>query len=212
MARLTDSVRVKPESSLLTGTPLRVYRTLPARIMGWAMVGAAVVLAVLTLVDVAAGHQSSLLAPVALVVGVATGAWLLFLRPRVTLYADGVHLTNVVTEVTVPFGAVEGVSHRWALELRDRNGRTHAAWAVPVRRDIVRRRAIDDYAETTLHRGREGVTAQAVADEVLRAVQRWRLDGGEQVGAPGEAVRTLSWPAVAVLALAAAMAVGAVLS
>jgi hypothetical protein len=203
---------VKPENSLLTGAPLRVYRTLPARVMGWGMVAAAVVLATLTVVDVAGGHRSSLLAPVALVVGVAAGAWVLFLRPRVTLYADGVRLTNLVTSSTVPFGAVEEVSHRWALELHDVGGRTHAAWAVPVRRDMVRRRAIDDFAETTLHRGREGVTAQSVADEVLRAMQRWRLDGGEHVDAPSEAVRSVSWPAVGVLAVAAVLAVGAVLS
>lgn len=207
--RLTDSVDVKPESSILAGKPLRVYRTLPARVIGWSMVGAAVVLTVLTVVDVAGGHQSRVLAPVALIAGVGAAAWVLFLRPAVTLYADGVHLTNVVTETTVPFAAVEEVTGRWALELRDVRGRTHSAWAVPVRRDMVRRRSIEDFAETTRRRGREGVTAQGVMDEVLRAMQRWRLDGGERPGEQAEVHRRPSWPALLVLVLALALAVGA---
>jgi hypothetical protein len=201
---------VKPEPSVLQGEPLRVYRTLPARVIGWSMAAAAVALAVLTVVDLAAGRQSQVLAPVALVAGVAAVAWVLFLRPAVRLHADGLVVINVVTETTVPFAAVEEVGHRWALEVRDVRGRTHSAWAVPVRRDIVRRRGIDDFAETTRRRGHEGVTAQGVTDEVLRAMQRWRLDGGEPAGDPPPVVRRVSWAAVAVLAGAAVLAVGAV--
>lgn len=208
---LTDSVGVNPASTSLTGEPVRVYRTLPARVIGWGMVAAAVALAGLTVADLVAGHRS-VLAPLALVAAVATGAWVLFLRPRVTLYPDGVHVTNVVSETTVPFAAVEEVSHRWAFELRDSHGRTHSAWAVPVRRDIVRRRPIDDFAETTRHRGREGVTAQSVTDEVLRTMQRWRLDGGENAGSPTEVVRAVSWPSVGALGLAALLAVAALVS
>lgn len=167
----------------MEGRLLRVYRTLPARIMGWGLVAGAGVLAALTLAEVVGGHRGGLLAPTALVVGLAALGWVLFLRPSVRLHEDGVVLGNVVTDTTVPFAAVEEVTHRWALELHDREGRRHGSWAVPVRRERVRRREVDDFAETTVRaRGEGGTTAQGVADEVQRALQRWRLDGGELGG------------------------------
>lgn len=202
---------MRSRTPVLTGEPLRAYRTLPARVVGWVMVAGAVALGALTVVDVAAGHGARVLAPVALVAGVAAGAWVVFLRPRVLLHADGVHLVNVVTETTVPFAAVREVTHQWALELHDVHGRRHSAWAVPARRDVVRRRAIDDFGETTRAKGREGVTAQGAADDVLRALQRWRLDGGERPDAPTEVRQAVSWPAVVVLGTAVALAVLAVL-
>lgn len=203
---------MRSPSAGLSGEPLRVYRTTPARVLGWVLVAGAALLTVLTVVDVVSDRDTRVLAPVALVVGVAGGAWVLFLRPRVLLHADGVHLVNVVTETTLPFAAVDDVTHQWALELHDVHGRRHSAWAVPVRREMVRRRPIDDFAETTRHRGSEGVTAQGAADEVLRTMQRWRLDGGERPDAPAEVRQVVSWPAVVVLGLAVALAVLAVLS
>ena len=212
---------------------LRVYRTLPARLMGWVLVAGAGVLAALTLVDVVGGHRTGLLPPTALVVGLAALGWVLFLRPCVRLHEDGVVLANVVTDTTVPFAAVEEVTHRWSLELHDREGRRHGSWAVPVKRERVRRRSVDDFAETTVRRrGDAGTTAQGAADEVQRALQRWRLDGGElggtAPGAPGSAgsapgagtgtgaaphaVQRPAWGAVVVLSLAVALVVLAVLA
>lgn len=219
----------------LHGPLLRVYRTLPARIMGWSLVAGAGVLAALTLVDVVAGHRTGLLPPTALVVGLAALGWVLFLRPSVRLHEDGVVLGNVVTDTTVPFAAVEEVTHQWSLELHDRDGRRHGSWAVPVKRERVRRRPVDDFAETTVRRrGDAGTTAQGVADEVQRAHQRWRLDGGElDAGAPGaqgyaaaahgaartpgavasaRVVQRPAWGAVVVLSAAVALVVLAVLA
>ena len=213
----------------LTGPPLRVYRTLPARLMGWVLLAGAGVLAALTVVDVVAGHRAGLLPPAALVVGLGALGWVLFLRPSVRLHEDGVVLGNLVTDTTVPFAAVEEVTHQWALELVDREGRRHSAWAVPVKRERVRRQNVDDFAETTARRrGDAGTTAQGVADEVQRALQRWRLDGGElDPGArgehaatpageatdpPGRPVQRPAWGAVVVLAVAVALVVLALLS
>lgn len=199
---------------VLTGELIGVYRTLPARVIGWAMVAGAAVLATLTVLDVAAGREGGLLFPVALITGIAAASWALFLRPHVRLHSDGVVLANVVSDTTVPFAAVEEVTHQWALELHDTQGRRHSAWAVPVKRDRVRRRVVDDFAETTTRRrGSAGVTAQGVADEVQRALQRWRLDGGQIEGraASDRAAQTLSWPAVLVIGLAVVLAVLAVL-
>lgn len=214
MAATVDSGTVRERTSPLTGERVRVYRTLPARVIGWTMVAGAVVLTALTVVDVVTGSRGGLAWPVALVVAVAAAAWALFLRPHVELRTDGVVLANVVTDTTVPFAVVEEVTSRWALELHDVDGRRFSSWAVPVRREWVRRTGIDDFAETTRHRGSGGVTAQGVADEVQRALQRWRLDGGQLAAPAGEPARVtqrVSWSSSAVLALAAGLVVLAVL-
>ena len=196
----------------LTGEVLGTYRTLPARVIGWAMVAGAAVMAVLTVIDVSLGRGGGLLFPVALICGIAALSWALFLRPRVRLRTDGVEIDNVVTDTVVPFGAVDRVTHEWALELHDGDGRRHSAWAVPVRREWRRRQELDDYAETTRRRGSVGTTAQGVADEVQRALQRWRLDGGQLEDSPTRATQQVAWPAVVALSVALVLSVLAVLS
>lgn len=208
-------MRAPTTQSAPTGDLVRVYRTLPARIVGWTMVAVAGVFAALTVMDLLSGAHRGLAWPAALVVALAGLAWVLFLRPHVQLRTDGVVLANLVRDVRVPFAAVEEVTDRWALELHDRAGRTHSAWAVPVRREWVRRRAVDDFAETTRHRGSAGTTAQGVADQVHRTLQRWRLDGGEARSHASEAqevTRTTAWSAVVVLAVALTLLVVALLS
>lgn len=199
----------------LSGEVIDTYRTLPARILGWGMVAGAAVLAALTLWDLLNGHRTGLIGAVALFVGLAAAAWVLFLRPHVQLREDGVLLANIVSDTVVPFAAVEEITHQWAFELHDRQGRRHSSWAIPVKRERVRRREIEDFAETTRQRGSAGATAQGVADEAQRALHRWRLDGGEVGRAEGEGhaqVRQqLSWPAVGVLGAAVALAVLAIL-
>lgn len=199
-------------SGPLTGEVLGTYRTLPSRVIGLLMVATAAVLAVLTLADVARGHDEGLLAPVALVVGIAAMAWVLFLRPRVRLRSDGVELANILTDSVVPFCAVEEITHQWALEVHDDEGRRHSAWAVPVRRELRRPGKLDDFEQTTRARGSVGTTAQGVADVAQRALQRWRLDGGGIAGEPAaRPSRRLSVPAVAVLAAAVLLAALAVI-
>lgn len=193
---------------------MRVYRTVPARVIGWVMVAGAVLLTALTVVDTVTGSSRGLAWPAALVVAVAAAAWALFLRPHVELRSDGLVLANIVTDTTVPFAVVEKVTDRWALEVTA-GGRRYSSWAVPVRREWVRRTAIDDFAETTRRRGSGGVSAQGVADEVQRALQRWRLDGGELTagatdGTAGVSQR-ISWSSAVVLGLAVALLVLAVL-
>lgn len=196
---------------------MRVYRTMPARVIGWTMVAGAGVLIALTVADIVTGAHRGLAWPAALVGSVAAAAWALFLRPHVELRTDGVVLANIVTDTAVPFAVVEEVTDRWALELHDVHGRRYSSWAVPVRREWVRRTSLDDFAETTRRRGSAGVTAQGVADEVQRALQRWRLDGGELEASrtatdPAEVSQQVSWSSAAVLAVAAALLVLAVLS
>lgn len=208
-------MRAPSTQSAPSGDLVRVYRTLPARVVGWAMVAVAGVFAALTVMDLFSGAHRGLAWPVAMVVALAGLAWVLFLRPHVQLRTDGVVLANLLSDVRVPFAAVEKVTDRWALELHDHEGRRHSAWAVPVRREWVRRRAVDDFAEATRHRGSAGTTAQGVADQVHRTLQRWRLDGGEaRAHEQGGAVvtRSTAWSAVVVLVAAVTLLVVALLS
>lgn len=204
-------------SSGLSGAVIGTFRTLPARVLGWLMVAGAAVLATLTIVDVAGGRDEGLLFPAALILGIATVAWVLFLRPHVRLREDGVELANVVTNTTVPFAAVSEITHQWAFELHDTEGRRHSSWAIPVKRERVRRTNLDDFAETTRKRGSGTATAQGVADVSQRALQRWRLDGGQlRTGGradAGAAVarQEVAWPAVVALSLALALGLLAVL-
>lgn len=213
-----------PSSPGLDGELIGSYRTTPAIVLGWVMVAGAALLTSLTVVDVLAGRADDLLTPVALICGIAALAWVLFLRPRVRVHSDGVVLHNVVSDTTVPFAAVEEITHQWALELHDTEGRRHSAWAVPVKRERVRRTGVDDFAETTTRRrGDAGRTAQGVADIVQRTLQRWRLDGGQLSGtgdlarpggpgpAPTQVHRAVAWAPVAGLGLSLLLLVLAVL-
>ena len=200
----------------LTGELLGTYRTLPATVLGWVMVAGAALLAGLTLWDVAQGRDEGLIYPAAFIVAIASLAWALFLRPHVRMHEDGVVLANILSDTTVPFAAVEDITHQWALELHDAEGHKHSSWAIPVKRDRARRGKVDDFAETTsARRGSAGRSAQGVADEAQRALQRWRLDGGQLTGparsVPTQAERRLAPVPVAVLALAALLALVAVL-
>ncbi|WP_130013111.1 hypothetical protein [Serinicoccus sediminis] len=195
----------------LRGAVVGTYRALPARVLGWAMVACAAVLAGLTVWDLLSGHRDGALGAVALVVGVAAAAWVLFLRPRAVLHEDGVLLVNLVRDTAVPFAAVDEITHQWALELHDTEGRRHSAWAVPAKRERARPTRLDDYADTTRRRGDGGTTAQTVADEAQRALQRWRLDGGQLDDGATEVVTTPARAAIGALAAAVVLAVLAVL-
>lgn len=238
MAGRLDLPLVSDNLSPLSGEPVGVYRTTPARVIGWTMVLGAAVLAGLTILDTVRGREAGLLFPLALVVGVAVGAWVLFLRPHVRLYTDGVVLANVISDIAVPFAAIEDVTTQWALELHDHQGRRHSSWAVPVRRERFRRQQVESFAETTRQRGSGGMSAQGVADQVHRTWQRWKLDGGEleareQASSPAQGaatgaaagaatggaagatpqarpVQNLSWPAVIALGLAISLAIVAI--
>lgn len=198
----------------LTGELLGTYRTLPATVLGWVMVAGAALLAGLTLWDVAQGRDQDLIHPAAFIVALAALAWAVFLRPHVRLHEDGVMLANILSDTTVPFAAVEDITHQWALELHDTAGRKHSSWAIPVKRERARRGQVDDFAETTsTRRGSAGRTAQGVADEAQRALQRWRLDGGQLPGqaVPTQVERRLAPGPVAALAVAALLVLVAVL-
>lgn len=189
---------------------LGVYRTLPSRIVGWAMVGGALVFG-FTLVRAEDQLGRSVLLPVAVVLTLVSVVWAVLLRPRVELRADGVTHHNVVTDTEVPFSRLTEVGHQWALELTDTSGRRHSSWAVPKQREFSARRRFDEFGETTSRRrARPGTTAIVVADDVQRAWQRWKHDGG-QVEPDTAATRQWAWSCLVPLLVSLALLALAVL-
>lgn len=200
----TDVIRCLHSVPMTTPPPpttglIAVYRTLPARLVGWSIAGATLVGGFLT-VRAEAAIGGSVLVPLAVSVAIIAVAWVLLLRPLVELHGDRVVQRNLLRDVEVPFGRLAEVRHDWALELVDTAGRTHSSWAVPKQREFSARRASDDFAETTARRrARPGTTAIVVADDVQRAWQRWRLAGGvAEDGAPAH--HRWAWSALLPLA------------
>lgn len=167
------------------GALIAIYRTLPARIIGWAMVVAVGAVGYIVIRgELALGRD--VFFPVASLCFVMVIAWIFLLRPSVELRSESVTQRNILRDVTVGFPRLQEVTHQWALEIVDADGRKHSSWAIPKQREFSMRRGFDDFAETTARkRAKPGTTAQSVAGDVLREHQRWLLDGGKLAPAGG---------------------------
>ncbi|MGB5953347.1 MAG: hypothetical protein WBG57_12650 [Ornithinimicrobium sp.] len=159
------------------GEVVQVYRTLPARMLGWFMVA---VIGTVGVVIVRTEYQlgGDVLVPSASLLLVITLVWIFLLRPSVELRSESVTSRNILRDTVVPFERLAEVSYQWSLELTDTAGRTWSSWAVPKQREFSMRRASDDFGETTRHPSRPGTTAQVVAGDVERERKRWLLAGG----------------------------------
>ncbi len=161
------------------GTLVATYRTLPARIIGWAMIVAVGAVGYIVIRgELALGRD--VFFPVASLCFVVMIAWIFLLRPNVELRSESVTQRNILRDTVVPFSRLEDVKYEWALELIDTGGRKHSSWAIPKQREFSARRSFDSFAETTARKkAKPGPTAQAVAGDVLREHQRWLLNGGK---------------------------------
>lgn len=192
----------------MASAPRTTFRTQPALISGALLIVATLVLSIF-IVRGEGESGRALLTTAAIFAGIVSLIWLVLLRPCVRLEPDGVEVKNLVTDVSIPFAALQEVGHRWSLELTDVHGKTHSSWAIPVKRRLRPTTVGDSFADaTSLRRGsREGTHAELVAGLVEQARQRWTLDGGCTDPA-ARVVVSLSWTAllpVVVMALAAAI-------
>lgn len=183
------------------GEILEVYRTLPARILGWSMV---VVVGIVGVVIVRSEYLlgADILVPSAGILCVIALVWVLLLRPAVELRSASVVSRNILRDTVVPFARLGEVTYQWSLELTDTSGRTWSSWAVPKQREFSARRSFDDFGETTRRKSRPGTTAQSVAGDVEREHQRWLLAGGTLL--PDAPAHT-SWAPQAVAPLLSAL-------
>ncbi len=184
------------------GDLLNVYRTLPARVLGWLMVA---VIATVGFVIVRSEYLlgRDVLGPLAGMLLVLTLIWVFLLRPAVELRSASVTSRNILRDTVVPFSRLASVDYQWSLEVTDTAGRTWSSWAVPKQREFSARRAFDDFGETTRAKSRPGTTAQVVAGDVERAYQRWLLSGGTVVANSGAHT---SWALQAIVPIVAAVA------
>ncbi len=161
------------------GTLIAIYRTLPARVIGWAMIVAVGAVGYIVIRGELALGRDVFFA-VASLCFVIVVAWIFLLRPSVELRSESVTQRNILRDTVVPFCRLQNVTYQWALELIDTGGRKHSSWAIPKQREFSLRRGFDNFAETTARKkAKPGPTAQAVAGDVLREHQRWLLDGGK---------------------------------
>lgn len=193
-----DSVSPRQGAGKMVG----VYRTLPARVLGWSMMA---VVGAVGFVIIRSEYLlgRSVLVPLAATLFVIAIIWILLLRPVVELRSESVVSRNILRDTVIPFGALAEVSYQWSLEVTDTAGRTWSSWAVPKQREFSARRSFDDFGETTRRKSRPGTTAQVVANDVEREHQRWLLDGGAL--SPGAKAHTF-WAPLAIYPLLAATA------
>ena len=168
------------EGNVEGGTLLAIYRTVPARVIGWGMIFAVGAVGVIVIRgELALGRD--VFFPVASLLFVMVIAWIFLLRPNVELRSESVTQRNILRDTVVPFSRLQDVTYQWSLELIDTGGRKHSSWAIPKQREFSMRRNVDSFAETTARKkAKPGLTAQAVAGDVLREHQRWLLNGGKR--------------------------------
>jgi hypothetical protein len=59
-----------------------------------------------------------------------TAIWLLFVRPKIVFFDEGLTIVNPLTEVTIPWSAVDQVDSQLAFSVRA-GGKKFSAWAAP---------------------------------------------------------------------------------
>lgn len=78
----------------------------------------------------AMGHERSGFIAAAAFVAANTAIWLLFVRPKIIFFDEGLTIVNPLTEVTIPWSAAESVDSQLAFSVRV-GGKKFSAWAAP---------------------------------------------------------------------------------
>lgn len=104
-------------------------RTSSAATIGWVAIGAAVVVAVLVILQVPATAAVSMLGLPAFI---AVLAWACYLRPRAILHPDGVLVINILRTYYVPFARIVDIDSRLGVTLETDGGRKIGVWALPI--------------------------------------------------------------------------------
>lgn len=176
-----------------TGVELR---TSSAATIGWVAIGAAVVVALLIVLQVPATAAVSMLGLPAFI---AALAWACYLRPRATLRADGVLVVNILRTYDVPFARIVDIDRRLGVTLETDSGKKIGVWALPnsgrrARREGLSRGVVEEHTPSEI--------------EQLEAAQRIWLttDSPAGVGGGGDVVTEVRALPAALCALTAVWA------
>ena len=128
--------------------------------------------------------------------------WSLYWRPHVMVSPAGITLTNVYSERTIPWPAVESFDLRFGLGINTRWGKTFTAWSLPAAR-----RSAQSTAEGRRKSLRPSVPAsiQTVLDYHTALKDAGFLDDPRYPDAPPQA--RLSWPVIAATVVTAGWAI-----
>lgn len=146
------------------------------------------------------------------VVAFAWFAWLLYIRPYVSVTDGFVEIGNPLRTHRVPWGDVADVESRYALTVRTVDGRTIRAWAAPApgarqalstrRADVARAPGEGDTRRPSDAEGTDSGDATAL---VHRALERHRRTGGAALAGGTVSTWALLPLTVSVLLVAAAL-------
>ena len=187
-----------------------VFRPRGGQILAWSAIGVcAVAVVLIALTD---GIPSVIVWGWPLLL-VAWLAWLLYVRPSVTVTDGFVEVSNPFRTHRVPWGDVRGVDSRYALTLETASGARIRAWAAPA---PSARQALSTRREELARTPGEGDTrrpsdAEGTASGDAAGLVRRRRDAYERAGttAPG---RTVTTPNIAPIAVTAVLIAATVLS
>jgi hypothetical protein len=76
------------------------------------------------------GEERSGLVAAAAFVAANTAIWLLFVRPKIVFFDEGLKIVNPLTEVTIPWDGVDEIETQLAFSVRV-GGKKFTAWAAP---------------------------------------------------------------------------------
>lgn len=151
-------------------------RTSGAVTIGWVAIAAAVVVAVLVVLQVPPTAAVSMLGLPAFI---AVLGWACYLRPRVHLRDDGVRVVNILRVYDAPFSRIVDIDLRLGVTLETDTGKKIGVWSLPnagrrARREGLSREVVEPHTSTEV-------------DSVVSAHARWKAAERETTRGAGVA-------------------------
>jgi hypothetical protein len=189
----------------------RVFRSTPAFVFGWIWMA----FAAANMVDliVRGRNLAAVIAAAALLLGSGL-AYVIGLRPRVVADDDGIRVHNPLYDIRFPWPAIDKIETTDALEIHsgERSFRSWALQAPPrarARADARARRGQNPSVPDHVHDYVKGRLPADFAAEQLTEIAGEHRTAAAEATAPVSV--SLSWPAVAALALPAVLLAGSIL-
>lgn len=110
--------------------PRKVFRQRTALLGG----GFVIAILAIAVVTYAVTRHDDGLTPIFWCVAIALLIWIVLIRPSVVLDQRGLHLHNLLRDVTIPWHHVDLLESRWNLKVFTPEGKGYSAWAISAQR------------------------------------------------------------------------------
>lgn len=161
-------------------------RTSSAATIGWVAIGAAVLVAVLIVLQVPATAAVSMLGLPAFI---AVVAWACYLRPRTILHPEGMLVVNILRTYYVPFARIVNIDSRLGVTLETDSGQRIGVWSLPNSGRRARREGLSR-AVAEQHAPAEDEQHTPSEVEQLHVAQRLWLNSDSAASARGAEIVT----------------------